>query len=52
VIAHGLSHAWLNEHLHPDESGKREREADDLARVWGFGSELDALEEAETVHSD
>ncbi len=52
VIAHELAHAWLNEHVRPEESGAREREADALARKWGFGAELDALDrEAETVHS-
>ena len=51
VIAHELAHAWLNEHVRPEESRTREREADDLAREWGFGPELDALDaEAETVH--
>ena len=50
VIAHELAHAWLNEHVHPVESPEREREADDLARAWGFGPELEALDnEAETV---
>ncbi len=53
VIAHELAHAWLNEHVRPEESRDREKEADLLAREWGFGSELDALDlEAETVHSD
>lgn len=53
VIAHELAHAWLNEHVRPEESRAREREADALAREWGFGPELDALDrEAETVHSD
>ena len=51
VIAHELAHAWLNEHVKPEESRSREREADDLARSWGFGPELDALDrEAETVN--
>jgi len=53
VIAHELAHAWLNEHVRPEESKEREREADDLARDWGFGPELDALDrEAVTVHSN
>jgi len=53
VIAHELAHAWLNEHVRPEESGQREREADALARDWGFGPELRALDrEAVTVHSD
>jgi len=53
VIAHELAHAWLNEHVRPEESREREQEADDLAREWGFGPELDALDkEAVTVHSD
>lgn len=51
VIAHELAHAWLNEHERPEESRKRELEADNLARRWGFGPELDALDrEAETVN--
>ncbi len=50
VIAHELAHAWLNEHVRPEESVEREKEADGLAREWGFGAELDALDrEAETV---
>jgi len=53
VIAHELAHAWLNEHVRPEESMRREGEADSLARDWGFGPELDALDrEAVTVHSD
>jgi Zn-dependent protease with chaperone function len=52
VIAHELAHAWLNEHVRPEESRRRELEADALAREWGFGAELDALDrEAETVNS-
>ena len=43
VMAHELAHAWLNEHEVPEESEPREREADDLARRWGFGQELEAL---------
>ncbi len=50
VMAHELAHAWLNEHEKPEESRQREREADALAREWGFGPELEALDrEAETV---
>jgi len=50
VIVHELAHAWLNEHVFPTSSEGREKEADDLARAWGFGRELDQLEEeAETV---
>jgi len=53
VMAHELAHAWLNEHVKPEESRARELEADALARDWGFGPELDALDrEAETVQSD
>ena len=53
VVAHELAHAWLNEHVRPEESGEREHEADVLAREWGFGPELEALDqEAVTVHSD
>ena len=51
VIAHELAHAWLNEHVRPEESKARETEAAELARKWGFGPELDALDgEAETVN--
>lgn len=49
VIAHELAHAWLNEHVSPEESEVRELDADRLARRWGFGSELDALD-LETEH--
>lgn len=50
VIAHELAHVWLNEHSGPEDSDSREDEADGLARSWGFGRELDALDrEAETV---
>jgi hypothetical protein len=48
VIAHELAHAWLNEHLRPEASKKREKEADELARRWGYGRFLDALA-AETI---
>ncbi len=52
VMAHELAHAWLNEHAGPRASKSRELEADSLARSWGFGPELDALEnEADTVYS-
>jgi hypothetical protein len=52
VMAHELAHAWLNEHVRPEESAKREADADRLARKWGFGRELEALDnEAETVRS-
>jgi len=44
VIAHELAHAWLNEHVYPEDSQVREREADELARRWGFEKELDALD--------
>lgn len=51
VMAHELAHAWLNEHRSPEDSRAREREADALAREWGFSRELDALDsEAETVN--
>jgi SprT-like family len=51
VVAHELAHAWLNEHVKPEDSKEREAEADRLAREWGFGTELDALDsEAETVY--
>lgn len=50
VIAHELAHAWLNEHVKPERSKAREIEADLTARSWGFGAELDFLDnEAETV---
>jgi len=44
VIAHELAHAWLNEHVSPEDSEAREREAERLARLWGFGRELDTLD--------
>ena len=43
VLAHELAHAWLNEHAYPEDSKERERQADDLARKWGYGRYLDAL---------
>ena len=50
VIGHELAHAWLNEHVSPEESKEREVAADALAREWGFGHALDELDrEAETV---
>ena len=53
VIVHEMAHAWLNEHVRPEESREREREADALAWKWGFGPELAALDrEAVTVNSD
>ena len=51
VVAHELAHAWLNEHVKPEESESREQDADALARRWGFGPELDALDhEADSVY--
>jgi hypothetical protein len=44
VIAHELAHAWLNEHVGPEASKQREEDADLLAEMWGFQSELRALE--------
>jgi len=50
VMAHELAHAWLNEHLRPEASKTREDDADMLAAMWGFESELAALgEEAEPI---
>ena len=50
VMAHELAHAWLNEHLRPEASKVRENDADMLAEMWGFESELSALaEETEPV---
>ena len=43
VIAHELAHAWLNEHVGPEASKKREEEAYELARRWGFGEYWDVL---------
>jgi len=43
VIVHELAHAWLNEHVSPRSSKRRETEADELARSWGYGRYLDAL---------
>ena len=45
VIAHELAHAWLNEHVSPQSSRRREAEADELARRWGYGGYLDALDD-------
>jgi hypothetical protein len=45
VMAHELAHAWLNEHLRPEASRVREDDADMLAEMWGFESELAALAE-------
>ena len=45
VMAHELAHAWLNEHLRPEASKTREDDADMLAEMWGFGTELAALAE-------
>jgi hypothetical protein len=44
VIAHELAHAWLNEHVSPESSKRREAEADELARSWGYGKYLDSLD--------
>lgn len=50
IVAHELAHAWLNEHVKPEESAAREREADELAGRWGFGVELSELaKEAESI---
>ncbi len=50
VIAHELAHAWLNEHVGPLESPKREAEADQLIVEWGFANELAQLQrETETI---
>jgi len=43
VITHELAHAWLNEYRRPEDSKMREKEADELAREWGYGPYLDAL---------
>jgi len=52
VIAHELAHAWLNEHERPEQSKRREKQADDLAREWGFGEELAQLDkETEPVQA-
>ncbi|MDA4127492.1 MAG: M48 family metalloprotease, partial [Thaumarchaeota archaeon] len=50
VMAHELAHAWLNEHIGPEASMRREEDADMLAEMWGFSKELAALaEETEPV---
>jgi hypothetical protein len=50
VMAHELAHAWLNEHVTPEESKRRERETDELASRWGFSRELGVLDhEAESL---
>jgi len=43
IMAHELAHAWLNEKVKPEESQAREKEADTLAKRWGFGAELKSL---------
>jgi len=43
VIAHELAHAWLNEHVGPEASRQREKDADYLAEMWGFDQQLSAL---------
>jgi hypothetical protein len=50
IIAHEFAHAWLNEHDKPEESARREREADELVARWGFGEELSELSrQAESI---
>jgi Zn-dependent protease with chaperone function len=50
VVAHELAHAWLNEHVRPEQSTQREQETDELAKRWGFSEELAQLDaEAETI---
>jgi hypothetical protein len=44
VMAHELAHAWLNEHVRPEASRQREEDADLLAEMWGFQSEMRALQ--------
>jgi len=52
VMAHELAHAWLNEHIGPEASMRREEDADILAEMWGFSKELAALaEETEPIPS-
>jgi len=43
VMAHELAHAWLNEHIGPEASRRREEDADYLAEMWGFSQQLSAL---------
>ena len=45
VMAHEIAHVWLNEFVGPEASGRREKDADVLAEMWGFGAELKALSE-------
>ena len=53
VMAHELAHAWLNEHIGPEASMRREEDADILAEMWGFGKELAALaDETEPIAAD
>ncbi len=52
VMAHELAHAWLNEHIGPEASMRREDDADMLAEMWGFTKELAALaEETEPINA-
>jgi hypothetical protein len=53
VMAHELAHAWLNEHVRPEASKRREEDADLLAEMWGFEPELLALaDETEPLIAD
>ncbi len=45
VMAHEIAHVWLNEFVGPEASGRREKDADVLAEMWGFGADLKALSE-------
>jgi Zn-dependent protease with chaperone function len=44
VLVHELAHAWLNQHVQPEDSAEREAASDELARAWGFGNEIAVLE--------
>jgi Zn-dependent protease with chaperone function len=44
ILVHELAHAWLNEHVKPEDSPEREEASDELARRWGFGAQIAALE--------
>ncbi|HUK75537.1 MAG TPA: hypothetical protein VLU99_07070 [Nitrososphaerales archaeon] len=48
VIVHPAGPAWLNEHVSPESSRRREAEADELARSWGYRKYVVALDAEHT----
>jgi hypothetical protein len=43
IMAHEISHAWLNDHIGPEQSDRREKQVDRLVLKWGFRPEVDNL---------